>query len=67
MGKMKEIHSEIVERLFDGESPEKIAKSLNIPLEWVTGVEDDMYVNRGLEEAWASMSADADAAYYGSH
>jgi hypothetical protein len=40
MGRMSELHAEIVELLNEGEGAEIIAKRLNIPYEWVTDVEE---------------------------
>lgn len=42
MSKMKQIVIEIEERLVSGQSPEQIAKLLNVPLNWITEVEMDM-------------------------
>lgn len=42
MAKIKNVVADIEKRLAAGQTPEHIAKTLNIPLNWVTEVEMDM-------------------------
>lgn len=43
MGRISEIMIDIQERLQGGQSPEYIAGWLEIPIEWVTQVENEMF------------------------
>lgn len=42
MARIKDILIEIERRLASGQTPQEVAKTLNIPLHWVTEAEMDM-------------------------
>lgn len=53
MSKMSNIHLEIRERLSFNETPEKIAKDLNIPVTWVYATQElEEEQNDPIDDGW---------------
>jgi len=70
VGRMAELDLEIRERLALGQTPEQMAKLLDVPTHWVTEIVSenaytDYMAERAAQEFAAEQFADADALNYG--
>jgi len=61
---LSEIHVQVCDRLFEGESPEQISEKLHVDVEWVKEIETDM-LYLWNNEMNAAASYDNDAASFG--
>lgn len=61
MSRMSEMIIEIEEMLWNGYTAEEIAKTLNVPIEWVNDTEKRMFSEPEYDPFLSDAEADADA------